>query len=576
MTTKNDLNMDKTLEQKATMAPQSKFQRVLGNFTRLRTKFLVLVLPPIVICMGVYSVLFSFMTYRTMEVDMQSKLDTMINIQRATLSEPIWSYNQNMVERIVETMALDTDVQGVKVIDSFGNVLTEIGVTDSTNQDSRLFRQEPIIHDRAEANSEIGSLIITFSDERIWAAIYSQTVRDILLIALLLTAVMLSALIANMIIIDRPLAVFLRAITTNKEGRERHIMEWHTRDELGQVIHTYNDMLDALWEREDALSDSQLQLKTVTDNLPGAVVQIARDKSGQYEVEFVSQGIQDLLGTRPKVLVDELQRWSMHIATADMTRLITHLDESARSMKPTTVEIRMTTVEGSSIWVHLLCRPRMADKSRIVWDSLLLDVTEKHVLENRLRELATTDGLTGLNNRRHFMDLTRNEIMRCRRHKASMSVAAIDCDHFKKVNDTYGHATGDFVLKEFARLVREQLREIDIVGRLGGEEFAIALVNTDLEGARIVSQRICDRIAEHLIVHGGHQFHFTVSIGLAEIDASEEDISNLLKRADRALYHAKDTGRNRVVADIDIPDQEPEIAEADVQEVLPDQNVSRL
>ena len=151
------------------------------------------------------------------------------------------------------------------------------------------------------------------------------------------------------------------------------------------------------------------------------------------------------------------------------------------------------------------------------------------------------------------MDLARNEILRCRRHKLKITVGAIDADHFKRINDIYGHATGDYVLREFARLLREQLREIDIIGRLGGEEFAIALVNTGLEDARILAQRFCQRVSEHLIVHGEQQFNFTVSIGIAELSSQEDDISSLLKRSDKALHHAKNTGRNCVVADIDIP-----------------------
>lgn len=530
--------------------------QLLSEFGRLRIKFLVLILPPIVMCMVAFSLLFSFMFYISMKDDLVQKLETMATIQRATLSEPIWSYNQNMVERIVQTMSLDPDVKGVKVIDSFGNILTEIGDTDPGNTDESLYIQLPILHERAETNNEIGSLFIVFSDDRVWEAIFEQVLRDVAIITLLVTAVILSALVANLIIIDRPLAVFLRAINANKGGGLRHKVDWFSADEIGQVIEAYNTMLTSLWEREDALSASQLQLKTVTDNLPGAVMQILRDTNGTYHVKFVSQGIQDLLGTRPRVLVDELNRWSMHIATADMTRLIAHLDESSRAMRPTAIETRMTNVEGQNIWVHLLCRPRKADNGGIIWDSLLLDVTEKHILENRLRELATTDGLTGLHNRRHFMDMTRNEILRCRRHKLKMSVAAIDADHFKKVNDTYGHATGDYVLQEFARIAKDLLREIDVLGRLGGEEFAVALVNTDLDGARIVMQRICDKMANHLIVHGGHQFHVTISIGVAELSGAEEDISTLLKRADKALYYAKDNGRNKVIADVDMPSQD--------------------
>ena len=510
-------------------------------------------LPPIAAAMILLTILFSALSYYSVKGDLVAKLDNLSSNQQATLSELVWSDDRDIIERIVRTMALDTDVLGVKVIDYFGEVLSEYGQTDPRISSPELYRRVAIRSEGADVNSKSGYLIILFNDAKIWGALNNQILRDVAAIILLTTIIILSITAAHRVTIDRPLKMFLPSINNLKELGIQTGNTSQVNDELGQVIRRYNRILENVWEQEDALHASQRQLKTITDNLTGAVIQISREQDGSYLVNFVSDGIQDLLGTRPQVLVDELNRWSMHIAPADMTRLVAHLDESARTIKPTAIEMRMTTVESSSIWVHLLCKPVKSDSDRIVWDCLLLDVTEKHILENRLSELATIDGLTSLNNRRQFMDLARNEILRCRRHKLKITVGAIDADHFKRINDIYGHATGDYVLREFARLLREQLREIDIIGRLGGEEFAIALVNTGLEDARILAQRFCQRVSEHLIVHGEQQFNFTVSIGIAELSSQEDDISSLLKRSDKALHHAKNTGRNCVVADIDIP-----------------------
>ncbi|MBF0094322.1 MAG: diguanylate cyclase [Alphaproteobacteria bacterium] len=166
------------------------------------------------------------------------------------------------------------------------------------------------------------------------------------------------------------------------------------------------------------------------------------------------------------------------------------------------------------------------------------------VLEN----LATLDPLTGVFNRRHFDELTKREITRGRRLGRPFAVLMVDIDHFKAINDTHGHATGDVALKVLVRVCRGELRDIDIICRYGGEEFAILLPETRAVDAARVAERLREVIAgEPLPSHGG-VFHMTVSIGVSEWRTEEDVIAFALSRADAALYTAKRGGRNRVVA----------------------------
>jgi len=121
----------------------------------------------------------------------------------------------------------------------------------------------------------------------------------------------------------------------------------------------------------------------------------------------------------------------------------------------------------------------------------------------------------------------------------------LDIDHFKKINDTFGHSHGDKVLIEFCRLCLKELRESDILGRLGGEEFAIALIETDTEGAEIVAERIKEAVSSHSVIIGSDKIRFTVSLGIA-ILCSSDDMETIIARADTALYQAKENGRNQV------------------------------
>lgn len=165
-----------------------------------------------------------------------------------------------------------------------------------------------------------------------------------------------------------------------------------------------------------------------------------------------------------------------------------------------------------------------------------------------LEQQANKDMLTGINNRRYFYEQGELEIKRALRQKTPLALLMLDADHFKKVNDTYGHAAGDLVLKDLAKTVNTVLREIDLFGRIGGEEFAILLPSTCADQAFEVAERLRIRLAEHqVLLPENESIRFTVSIGLVMLKPNEKDLDKLFKKTDLALYQAKAQGRNRVV-----------------------------
>lgn len=173
-------------------------------------------------------------------------------------------------------------------------------------------------------------------------------------------------------------------------------------------------------------------------------------------------------------------------------------------------------------------------------------VTRLQVREAELRSLSSTDPLTGTNNRRRFLDLLGEEVERSSRYGRPLSILMIDLDHFKDVNDTRGHAAGDEALRSVTGAVaRSGLRAVDFLGRLGGEEFAVALPETRCSEAMVVAERIRRVVEDTVIPSDEIGFRVTVSIGVTEHDPGEpQDL--LLRRADEALYEAKRSGRNRV------------------------------
>ncbi len=171
---------------------------------------------------------------------------------------------------------------------------------------------------------------------------------------------------------------------------------------------------------------------------------------------------------------------------------------------------------------------------------------QRHGHEKQLYQLATQDGLTQLHNRRHFLELAQRERERCRRYQTPLAMLMMDLDHFKAINDRYGHAVGDEVIRHFAALCRDVLRASDVCGRLGGEEFAAALPNTGHDDALRVAERLRQAAAGAVLRCDGHTLAYTVSIGVACADAGQHSVSALLGLADQLLYQAKRDGRNRV------------------------------
>ncbi|MGE5503110.1 MAG: diguanylate cyclase [Actinomycetota bacterium] len=189
------------------------------------------------------------------------------------------------------------------------------------------------------------------------------------------------------------------------------------------------------------------------------------------------------------------------------------------------------------------------DGTRAGTIGVLVDISERKHMEEELRRLATTDSLTNVFNRRHFMDTAAAEVERAVRYGRPLSALMLDIDHFKRINDTWGHPIGDEAIKALARTCAAVLRVEDALGRLGGEEFACLLPETDAAGAAMLAERLRRAIEAIVVDAGGTEVRFTSSVGAAELAGPDWTAEALLSRADAALYRAKQSGRNRVVVD---------------------------
>ena len=206
--------------------------------------------------------------------------------------------------------------------------------------------------------------------------------------------------------------------------------------------------------------------------------------------------------------------------------------------------------DGSRFWGSCLIAPLLAadeaPAEERAYSLIVRDISDRREANETLRSVISCDHLTGLVNRRAFFEAAELEVQRWQRQPRPLSIVMIDADHFKRVNDAHGHAAGDAVLRHLAAGLSATFRTMDVVARVGGEEFVVLLPDTTLEGAYAVASRLCQRIAEHAVEVDGRSIRYTVSAGVATMDNTVVGVTELLKRADSAMYAAKAQGRNRV------------------------------
>lgn len=322
-----------------------------------------------------------------------------------------------------------------------------------------------------------------------------------------------------------------------------------SRDSQGNALRMIGTTTDvtAMHELSDRLKQGMDLLTSLTNEVPGLVYQYRRSARGESLFSYVSEGIRDIYELTPEQVTADCGLIDALIHPDDLAGYTASIDASAISLRPWHLEYRVVLPRQGLRWRQGDARPRrMADGSTL-WHGFITDVTERKTIEMELQEFATIDFLTRLPNRRHFMACMENELARIKRDEETRAaVLMCDLDHFKIINDRFGHATGDLVLKNFANILQEALRKSDTVGRIGGEEFAVVLSGAGLEEATSFARRVQDCLSKTPLVQGAEIIAVTVSIGITVMQVSDDNAGASLSRSDMALYRAKELGRNRI------------------------------
>lgn len=291
-----------------------------------------------------------------------------------------------------------------------------------------------------------------------------------------------------------------------------------------------------------ALEERSQLLEKLGAQVPGSIFQYRLFADGHSCFPYASAGIREVYEVEPDQVRSDATAVFERIHPLDRERIIDSIQQSARELTRWQEDYRVLLPQRGLRWLRGESVPeRLADGS-VLWHGFIADISSLKQVEHELRTLTITDPLTGIHNRRHFLDQLDIELTRHTRTQRPLSLIMLDIDHFKRVNDTWGHDTGDRVLQELCRRIATRLRRIDMFCRLGGEEFIIICPETDASQAIHLAEVLRHLVQDTPFAQVGQ---ITASFGVSSARPGDSHES-LLQRADQALYTAKNSGRNRV------------------------------
>jgi len=329
--------------------------------------------------------------------------------------------------------------------------------------------------------------------------------------------------------------------------------EYKTKKQLLNELNEMRQQLDRLEKSEvdlknieEALRRSENQYKKMIDAVT-AYTYTVEFSEGRAISTWHSIGCIPITGYKPEDYESNPYLWHSMIYPDDKMIVENSIKEILKGCVVPPMEHRIIRQNGSLVWIRNTIVPYYDENGMLIkYDGLIEDITERKQLENKFERLATIDELTQVFNRTKFQEVIKIELERSKRYNHPLSMLMFDIDHFKAINDTYGHSVGDYVLQTLAQIAKENLREIDYLVRWGGEEFIIIAPETDLGRAKALAERIRTAIENYRFDQAGK---ITISFGVTEFKESDTE-DTFIRRADDAMYKAKEKGRNRVEVNV--------------------------
>ncbi|WP_342244523.1 sensor domain-containing diguanylate cyclase [Pseudomonas sp. OTU5201] len=293
---------------------------------------------------------------------------------------------------------------------------------------------------------------------------------------------------------------------------------------------------------QQALEARDRLLEKLSAQVPGVLYQFRMETSGHFSFPYTSAGVLEVFEVEQDIVRDDAMGLLERVHPDDLERVQSSIRRSAELLTPWREDFRVLLPRQGLRWLRGESVPERGEDGAVLWHGYITDITGLKLVEQELRALSVTDALTGVYNRRYFQERLDLEIARAERREGPLALVMLDVDHFKQINDRHGHEAGDRVLKALCLRVGERLRRIDVLCRLGGEEFVVLCPDTNVDQAFQVAQALWQALARESVAGVGQ---VSASFGCAGWREGE-NADDLLRRVDAAVYAAKQAGRNQI------------------------------
>lgn len=537
-------------------------------------QFLSIILPLIVFVFIVLIGIYEWVNYNKDRAGLSNKLDKLTTTYSLLLAESVANKNSDDLLLYSDSLLADTDVAFVEIRDDQGEILQQHGSDD----DLLLQRSIAINLSSADVVKKVGDFHIGLTNQNIYDSFIEHVKYELILLVSLVAIVLFAVRIAYVETIGNPLEALLSSIDHYKNHRKHISVHYKKDDELGTVIKRFNDMQEhqlaiqkelknqyfflesKIAERTQELEDELSRHAETSDNLykekQRAQVTInsisdsviTTDENGI--IEFMNPAAYKLLSYKQGQADGKMFSQVFNLSSIESRDAVTDLvswclQSDSKNCPPLEFNLMVDSGKEYVVEVILAGLYDMHDKANGV-SILIRDITAFKKQTNELSYLAHHDMLTGLVNRREFETRLGYLLDDARLSERQHIMFYLDLDHFKVINDTCGHAAGDKVLKLLSIEFKNHLRKDDCIGRLGGDEFGVLLVNCNIENARIVGEKMRKDIDDFVFEWNDDEYKLGVSIGIVAITQQAESIESLMEGADTSCYIAKQKGRNQV------------------------------
>lgn len=473
------------------------------------------------------------------EQQFQQKLEdekTSLGHYSDLIVDPLWNFDLQRVENILDTMMLNPDLVRIEILDE-GNHSVLIKDTEE-NQANLIALEFPLIYRNAHISQQAGTLKVTMGDSSLQQDKRQYLIASLLTLFLVTLTLSLGIWLAFSHLLDRPISALLSAIRHSHKEESFKKVTHQSSDELGVISDAFNAMQERLEQNHLRLNHSREHLKNLYHSTPSLLFSF--DKQGV--IQDASDYFLQQLGFEKSALIGH-HLSNLLCNPEDKHQLddaITHLWQA---LKLANYPLQITDGFGKQLEV-LIDATLSAESAFPGALAVMTDVTGLNQAQRKLEKQAHTDHLSGISNRFHFQTLLSQIIDDRRANSTPFAVLFIDLDHFKSVNDTFGHHIGDQLICEVTERISNSIRPEDLVARLGGDEFGVILKHLD---EPVISEKIARRILSNLkssFALADSNIYISASIGIAQFPEDGKTPEKLLQCADLSMYRAKEEGRS--------------------------------